>query len=48
MSEHLFKNWPVYILMALFIWVVAYAYINSHKEEKKKQEEEKGKQGKVV
>lgn len=40
------KNWPVYVLMAGFIWLIVYTFINSHKEEKKKYEEEKGKQGK--
>ncbi len=45
MGEHLFKNWPVYILMAGFIWLVVYTFINSHKEEKK-QEQEKSKEKK--
>ena len=40
------KNWPVYILLAGFIWFVANVYIHSHKEEKKRQEEE-NKQGKT-
>ena len=40
------KNWPVYILMVGFIWLVAYVYISSHREEKKKQEKESGKQSK--
>ena len=35
------KNWPVYILLAGFIWFVASVYIHSHKEEKKKQEQNK-------
>ncbi len=48
MAEHLFKNWPVYILLAGFIWFVANVYIHSHKEEKKRQEQEKNKQGKGV
>ena len=42
---NLAKNWPVYILMAGFIWLIVYAFITSHKEEKKRQEQEKGKQG---
>ena len=46
MGEHLFKNWPIYILMVLFIWVVVYAFINGKKEEKKRQEEEKSKKKK--
>lgn len=40
---NLAKNWPVYILMAGFIWLVAYVYITSNREEKKKQDKEKGK-----
>jgi hypothetical protein len=46
MNEHLFKNWPIYILGAGFIWLVVYTYISSHKEEKKRQEEEKLKEKK--
>ena len=48
MTEHLFKNWPIYILLAGFIWFVASVTIHAHKEEKKKQEQEKNNQGKGV
>jgi len=44
---NLAKNWPVYVLMAGFIWLIAYTYINSHKEEKKRQEQENNKQSKI-
>lgn len=36
MTEHLAKNWIVYVLLAGFIWFVAYTYIHSHREERKK------------
>ena len=43
MAEHLFKNWPIYILMTGFIWFVASVTIHANKEEKKRREQEKSK-----
>jgi hypothetical protein len=45
MAEHLLKNWPIYILLAGFIWFVASVTIHANKEENKRQEQEKNKQG---
>lgn len=36
--DNLAKNWPVYVLMAGFIWFVAYVYIHSRKQEKDKKD----------
>lgn len=41
MGEHLLKNWIVYVLLGGFIWFVAFVYIHSHKEEKKRREQDK-------
>ena len=43
MTEHLFKNWPVYILLVGFIWFVASVTIHANKEEKKRREQENSK-----
>jgi hypothetical protein len=43
MAEHLFKNWPIYILMTGFIWFVASVTIHANKEEKKRREQENSK-----
>ena len=43
MAEHLFKNWPIYILLAGFIWFLVSVIIHANKEEKKRQEQEKSK-----
>ncbi len=43
MVEHLFKNWPIYILMTGFIWFVASVTIHANKEEKKRREQENSK-----
>jgi len=48
MAEHLFKNWPIYILLAGFIWFVTSVIIHANKEEKKKQGQGKDKQAKGV
>lgn len=45
MAEHLFKNWPIYILMTGFICFIVSIIIHANKEEKKRQEQEKSKQG---
>jgi len=29
------KNWPVYILLAGFVWFIVYVYIHSWRQEKK-------------
>lgn len=39
MGERLFKDWPVYVLMGIFIWFVAAVYRNGKREEKKRQQE---------
>jgi len=44
--NHLARNWPVYILLVGFIWLVAKVCINSYKEEKKDQEQKKLQGGK--
>lgn len=36
------KNWPVYILLAGFIWFVVYVYIHSWRQEKKNKEQNEG------
>lgn len=41
MGEHLFKNWPVYILLAGFIIFVTNVYIHSRKGEKGKEAQNK-------
>jgi len=43
MTEHLFKNWPIYILMTGFIWFVASVTIHANREEKKRREQENSK-----
>jgi hypothetical protein len=43
MAEHLFKNWPIYILMTGFIWFVASVTIHANREEKKRREQENSK-----
>jgi len=43
MTEHLFKNWPIYILMTGFIWFVASVAIHANREEKKRREQENSK-----
>ena len=48
MAEHLLKNWPIYILMTGFIWFVTSVVIHANKEEKKRQEQGKDRQGKEV
>lgn len=48
MAEHLFKNWIVYVLLGGFIWFFAYVCIHSHKEEKRRQEQENSKKSKGV
>lgn len=39
--SNLAKNWPVYILLAGFVWFVVYVYIHSRKQEKKDKQENK-------
>lgn len=46
MAEHLFKNWLVYVLLGGFIWFIVSVHRHAWREEKKRQEQEKNKQGK--
>jgi hypothetical protein len=43
MAEHLFKNWPVYVLLIGFIWFLTGVIIHANKEERKKIEQENSK-----
>jgi len=45
---NLAKNWPVYILLAGFIWFVVSVYRHAWREEKKRQEQESSKKDKEV
>lgn len=41
MGEHLFKNWPIYILLSGFVWFVAYLLISTWKKLRKEREQNK-------
>jgi len=45
MRHHLFKNWPVYVGLIGFAWLVI-AMIRSQHEVEKKEEEQKKSEGK--
>ena len=46
MGEHLFKHWPIYVLMAGFIWFIVAIYRNAWREERKRQEKGGSQEGK--
>ncbi len=46
LQYHLMKNWIVYLGMIGFIWLVAAAYRNGWREEKKRQEQGKTQENK--
>lgn len=41
MREHLFKNWPVYLGLGGFVWLVIAMIRTSHKSEHKEEEQKK-------
>lgn len=41
MNVSLARDWPVYIILAGFIWFLTYVYIHSQREAKKKKEVKK-------
>ncbi len=46
MGEHLFKNWPIYILLSGFVWFVAYLLISTWKQARKEREQNKSQEKK--
>ena len=46
MGEHLFKNWPVYVGLAGFAWLVIALIVSSGKQDKKEEEQKKSQEKK--
>ena len=46
MAEHLFKNWPVYLGLGGFIWLVTCLIINSRRQDKKEEDQKKSQENK--